>query len=138
LLGYWRHLLTLLVLGLVAVLGYGQWSSYHQRAQRAATAEIADALAGLPAPLPALSDAIASGQPVDLAQAEQIGDKIVTIANASNGTARVEGLLTAAELFRVADKTDKQRDALKGASEHGSGMLAYAAESGLANLELEN
>uniref|UniRef100_UPI0025A09F14 hypothetical protein n=1 Tax=Klebsiella pneumoniae TaxID=573 RepID=UPI0025A09F14 len=45
-------------------------------------------------------------------------------------------LLDAAEAFRLADKRDKQRAALTAAAEGSTGILAYAAEGGLATLEL--
>lgn len=137
-LGYWRQMLAFLVTGLLGVLLWGQWTSYDQRLQRATAAEIADAVQGLPAEIPGLPMLIASDPSTDLGKIEAAGDQVLKIAEGARGAARVEGFLTAAELFRVTGKTDKQRAALTEASERGSGMLRYAAESGLANLELGN
>jgi hypothetical protein len=136
LLGYWKHLVALVVVVLLGILIWGQYTSWYQSGQRAVTAEIARAVSTLPAPVPYLPELIASGQEVDLAKIEQVGDDLVAIANGATGAARVEGLLLAAELFRMSDKVDKQRSALAAASEDAPGALRYAAESGLANLEL--
>lgn len=46
-LGYWRHLVALVVIGLVAVFVYGQWASWQGRQARDAAREISEAKAAL-------------------------------------------------------------------------------------------
>lgn len=137
LLGYWKHLVAAVIVTLLGVLIYGQYVDFHRRSQRTTTSQVATALADLPAELPLLPERIASGQPVDPALLERTGDTLVAIANGASGPAKVEALLQAAELFRLAANPQKQRDALVGASANGQGVLAFAAEGALANLELE-
>ena len=45
---YWRHILGVIGLWLVAVLVYGQYANMQQASQRRTTAEIRDALTELP------------------------------------------------------------------------------------------
>lgn len=137
LLGYWKHLVAAVVVGLLAVLIYGQYADWHRRSQRTTTSQIATALAELPAELPLIPERIAAGEAVDPALLEKTGDTLVAIANGASGPARVEALLQAAELFRIAANPEKQREALAGAAGEAEGVLAFAAEGALANLELE-
>jgi tetratricopeptide (TPR) repeat protein len=134
LLGYWRHLLAVVVLVLLSILLYGQYRDYYRRNQRAISALIADEMARLPDTTPGFSEKIAQGEPIDKAQIETVADAIVAIANGASGASKVEGLLTAGELYRLAGKAEKQRSALEGAA--SDGVLGFAAEEGLANLEL--
>lgn len=136
LLGYWKHIVAIAVMVLVSILVYGQYRDFHRRTQRSTTAQISGALGELPDSLPMLSARIANGEPVDPTELEGVGDKLLAIAGEASGPARVEGYLSAAEVFRLADKTDKQRTALEAAVEDGEGILGYAAEGGLATLEL--
>jgi tetratricopeptide (TPR) repeat protein len=136
LLGYWKHMLAVVVVVLLSILLYGQYRDYYRRTQRSTAALVADQMAKLPDMAPGLSEKVARGETIDKAQLETVGDEIVAIANGATGTARVEGLLTAAELFRLAQKVEKQRGALEGAAGASEGVLAFAAEEGLANLEL--
>lgn len=136
LLGYWKHIVATVVVILVSILVFGQYQDYHRRTQRSTTAQIANALGELPDSLPQLSALIANGEAVDAAKLEATGDQIVAVADDASGTARVEGYLAAAEVFRLADKPDKQRAALNTAAEDGAGILGYAAQGGLATLEL--
>lgn len=136
-LGYWVHMVGVVLLVLLGVLAWGQYGSWYQDRQRAASAQIANTLDGLPSPLGELPSRLASGEAVDLAQVEKVGDELVTIADSAMGTSRVEALMTAAELYRLSAKTDKQRQALADASAEEVGVLSWAAESSLASLELE-
>lgn len=136
LLGYWKHGVALVIVVLIAILGWGQYRDMHRRSQRTATAQIAETLARLPEPLPALAESVASGEQVDVAKVEAVGDELVGLANGTSGTAAAEARITAAEAFRLAGKPDKQRAALENAS-GASGVMAYAVESELANLDLE-
>jgi tetratricopeptide (TPR) repeat protein len=135
LLGYWKHMLAVVVVVLLSILLYGQYRDSYRRDQRTTSALIADEMARLPDLAPGLSEKVAMGEAIDKAQIETVADAIVAIANGASGTARVEGLLTAAELYRLAQKVEKQRGALEGAAD-SKGVLAFAAEEGLANLEL--
>ncbi len=137
-LGYWKHLLAALLVVLLGFLFWGQYQSWVQRSQRAATAEIAEAVATLPAPLVELPERMASGLvEAEPAALEKVGDTLVEQAGATGGTARAEALLNASELYRLAENTEKQRRALADASQGAGGVLLYAAEAALANLELE-
>lgn len=136
LLGYWKHAVALVLVTLLLILGWGQYRDYHRRTQRSTTAAIAETLSSLPAPLPDLAESLASGESIDTAKIEGVGDQLVTLADSSNGTAALEARITAAEVFRLAGKPDKQRAALEKAS-GARGVLAYAVESELANLDLE-
>jgi hypothetical protein len=136
-LGYWKHMVAAVLLVLLGVLAYGQYTDWYKDQQRVASAQIASALGALPAPLPELTESLATGGTVDLAQVEKVGDDLVGIANGTKGTARVEALMTAAELYRMAEKADKQRQALLDASGDAKGVLAWSVQGALANLELE-
>jgi tetratricopeptide (TPR) repeat protein len=135
-LGYWRSALTVVVVVLLGILLYGQYKNYHRRSQRGTAAEIAQEIAKLPAPLPELAQQVASGQTVDTAQLVTTADALMAIGSSSSGTASTEALLHAAELYRLASAPDKQRTALTAATESADGVLLFAAEEGLANLEL--
>ncbi len=134
---YWKHAVVVIVVGLVSVLAFGQYQQYVVREQRRATAAIAEELAKLPVPLPAIASQLASGESVDLAKIEAAGDALVAVANGASGTAAAEARMSAAEAFRLAGKPDKQREALTRALPVASGVLAWSAESALANLDLQ-
>ncbi|MEZ4237778.1 MAG: tetratricopeptide repeat protein [Myxococcota bacterium] len=137
LLGYWKQLVAVVVVFLVLILAWGQYQDITRRTQREATARIAEKVSELPQPLPMLSQAIASGEEIDAAKVQEVGDGLVAIANGTRGTAKVEALLTAAEAYRLAGAPDKQREALSEAVPLARGVLHYSASSALANLELE-
>lgn len=134
---YWKHAVAAVVAGLLAVLAFGQYQQYTVREQRRASAAIAEELSKLPAPLPLLASELASGQPVDLAKVESVGDALVAVANGASGPSATEARMTAAEAFRLAGKTDKQREALTRALPGASGVMAWSVESALANLDLQ-
>lgn len=136
LLGYWKHMVGLVVVVLLGVLLFGQYRDYTRRTQRAASAAISAELSKLPAAVPSLSESHARGETLDVAKIEGVADEIVKIVGGASGTARVEGLLTTAELYRLSGKTDKQRSSLTDAADSSSGVLRFMAESALANLEL--
>ncbi|MBA2321808.1 MAG: tetratricopeptide repeat protein, partial [Deltaproteobacteria bacterium] len=56
---------------------------------------------------------------------------------AATGTASVEAWLKAAELYRLAGKPEPQRACLAAAADSDAGVLTYAANTGLAALDLE-
>lgn len=136
LLGYWKHIVAVVVIALVSVLVWGQYTDFHRRAQRDASRQIAEKLGELPNEIPYLAESIAQGEEVDRTKLAEVADGLVAIANGTAGTARVEAELHAAELYRMANDPEKQRNALTAASADGGGALGFAAESGLANLEL--
>lgn len=135
-LGYWRHGVALVVLVLLGILAWGQYGDWYRNTQRATAAHIADVMSGLPAPMVEIPSRLASGEAVDLAAVEKVADDLVAVANGAGGTARTEALMTAAELYRIVEKPEKQRTALEKA-EGAPGVLGWSVGAALANLELE-
>jgi hypothetical protein len=136
LLGYWRVFVSVVVVVLLAILLYGQYRTWNRRSQRGTAAEVAQALAALPAPVEELPARIASGEAIDPATLVKTADEVVALAESGRGTARAEGLLLASELYRIAGQTDQQRAALDAATTSARRVLAFAAEEGLANIDL--
>lgn len=131
-LGYWKHLVAVIVVVLLAILIYGQYNSTYRRAQRAISAQISEAWAELPAQ--AVPGQLSEG---DQATLRSVADELMTIGAEGKGTAAAEAYLKAAELYRLLDEPESQRAAFEGAVEHASGPLHYAARAGIANLEIE-
>lgn len=134
--GYWKGIVGVIGVVLLCVFFYGQYASMVQADQRSTAGRIASVEAILGAPVVALPDAKAAGQLKDedlLTAARALAE----IARESTGPARVEADLKAAEMFRVAGKADERRSVLEDALPHAEGILAYAAQGALANLELE-
>lgn len=71
------------------------------------------------------------------ARIEQTGDRMMEIAKGVGGAASAEAALEAANLYRIAGNTDKRRQAYEHARSVGDGIVAFAAEQALADLELE-
>ena len=137
-LGYWKHALTVAGVFLLSLLAYGQFGSWEQTSQRRASASIALVESEMSASLIELSQRAAMGVAhVDKESTSQAADKLLAIASGISGTAQVEALLKAAELYRLAGATDKQREALERATETSTGILGYSAQGALADLELE-
>jgi tetratricopeptide (TPR) repeat protein len=137
LLGYWMHLLAIVVVGLLAVLVWGQYGSWVQNQQRQISSQIADVERTLPAALPDLADKVAAGEvkPEDLVDPAA---KIEGIGLGAKGAGAAEALLKSAELYRLAGKPDKQREALEAAAKSaGKNVLGYAAGASLANLDFQ-
>ena len=139
LLGYWPYLVGVLVAILLAFLFYGQYSSYVTRSQREASAALADAVSDLPVPISYLGVQQANGRlELEASELEKTADDLRAKAESATGPARAEGLLKAAEIYRVAGATDKRRTALEDAASGArSPYLRFSAEGGLAALELE-
>ncbi|MBX2801138.1 MAG: tetratricopeptide repeat protein [Myxococcales bacterium] len=137
-LGYWRHMLAVVVTGLLIFLFYGQYITYVQRTQRGMTAEIAKLESELPTSVEVLARAksfgIDAGEDGEL---EKVADDLVTHAEGCWGASRAEALLKAAEIYRTLDNTEKRRNALSQAVDGAEGVMAFAAQGALANLELE-
>ncbi len=136
LLGYWRTFVALLVVVLLSILLYGQYRTWNRRSQRGTAAEVAQALAALPAPVEELPARIATGEVIDLAALVTTADQVVALAESGRGTARTEGLLLASELYRITGETGKQRAALESATSSASRVLEFATHEGLANIDL--
>lgn len=134
---YWKHAATVVVVGLLSVLLYGQWSQYRVREQRGTEAAAALELAKLPASLPILAEQVAQGQAIDTARLLEVGTALVAIADGGTGTAAVDARMTAAEAFRLAKDRARQREALIKAEPLATGVLAWSVQSALANLDLE-
>lgn len=137
LLGYWKHMLAALIAALLAVLFYGQYTSFVHRQQRAAASRIAEVERDLPAPIALLGfqkaqDMLTTSQ----ADLEAAGDRLDVIANETSGAASVEARLKAAELYRLAG-SPKRRTALEAVAATADDVLGYAARAGLAALDLE-
>lgn len=139
LLGYWKHLVGALVLGLVTILIYGQYNQYVQRSQRALAAQISEAERQLKVPLVELPSTLQLGLE-EAPTAETLiraAEKLEAVAKSGKPPGSTEALLKAAELYRLAEAPDRQRAALEAAEARGHGVLAFAAVSALANLDLE-
>lgn len=136
LLGYWKLLVGIVVVGLALILFYGQWQGLQMAQQRGVAAKIASVEARIDAPIIQLAQARDAGQ-IDDVQITKAARDLVEIAREAKGTARVEASLKAAEMFRVVGADDERRAALEDAVPHAKGVLAYAAQGALANLEQE-
>lgn len=136
-LGYWQYLLAGLVVVLLGFLIYGQYTAWVENDQRASSERIYQATKDLP-PLEMIGPQRAFGQPlppkVDL---PGIAAQLEQIAGESRAAARVEALLKAAEIYRLAEDPEGERRALTAAEDSAEGVLAYGVESSLANLDLE-
>lgn len=131
-LGYWKHLVAVVVVALLAILIYGQYTSVQRRNQRAASAEISEAWADLP------REAIPGQETAEqLAEIRAVADELARIGGESGGAASAEAWLKAAELYRTAEAPEQQRVAFEHAAETADGALLYAARSGIANLAIE-
>ncbi len=132
LLGYWKHLVAVIIVGLLAILVYGQYHSIYRQNQRALTAEVAEVWSEIP------QDAI-PGQYTE-PQREQlraIADDLARIGTEGSGPAATEAWLKAAEVYRQLGVTDRQRIAFEQAAQNADGALLFAARTGIATLALE-
>lgn len=141
LLGYWPYLVGALVVVLLSFLFYGQYTAYITRAQRNASAEVYAQVAKLPAPVLLLGPQKAYGaMPMTDAELVSRADKIAEAARGGDGPAMVDGLLQAAEVYRLASAPERQREVLEeaaGEATRGS-MPWYAAHSRIVTLDLES
>lgn len=123
--GYWKHLLAILIVLLLAVLFFGQYRSWHQSHQREASHSIFEIEQGL----------MRSATDVELAAA---ADEFAALASASGGTAKAEAQLKAAELYRSSGNSVRQREVLdEMLAGDLDGVLRFAARSAMASLEME-
>lgn len=132
LLGFWPAIVGTIGVVLVGFLIYGQYQSWNLNNQRKITAETNKIVAELPVPMPM--------QPLSEEDRKELitgADKMMKIGEEGRATARVEAYLRAAEAYREAGATDKQRRALEAAADGATGPLRYSALAGLANLDLE-
>lgn len=153
--GYWKVGAAMIVAGLVVALAWGQYTTWYQARQQATADRIATVQTELYETL------VASRTPAEQTviheqipnltmylmrvpvEEDSFGDlkgaaaRLDTIGSQSGGTAQVEAYLFAAELYRYAGATAESRASLEAASAHARGPLRYAAEGGIANLELE-
>ena len=135
--GYWKHILAVLITGLVMIFIYGQIRQYGIYKQRVTAQQIAEVERDLPtaiANLPALK--MQGGLP-PAEDLEAAAAQLNAIASASSGTAKVEALLKASELYRLSGADEARKTALVSAAEHADGLLMFAAESALASMELD-
>lgn len=136
-LGYWRHLLVAVVLGLLTALGVGQYQGWRVRTERHASAVVADAMDALGAPLIVVAQRVAMADPAapDAAKLKETAAAVHAAADGVRGTGRVAGFLQAAELYRLAGDLAGRRKSLEAAGD-GEGPLGYAVVSGLAAVDL--
>jgi tetratricopeptide (TPR) repeat protein len=136
LLGYWPYLLGAIAVVLGCVFFYGQYTNYVTTQQRASAKAIAKIEAKLPDRVSSLAIRGMTGQdpvsPEDLVASAQ---KLEAVE--ASGPARAEAMLKAAELYRIAEKPGDQRRVLEAAIGAADGVLAFTAESAVANLDLE-
>ncbi len=139
-LGYWPYLLGTLVVLLLGFLFWGQYSSYVTSSQRQGSAKVAEATYDLDAPVYALGIQKAIGRldTEDEALTEAAA-ALVAAAGETSGPAKAEGMLKAAEIYRVVGRDEDRRSALEAASEAApsGSILWFAAEGALASLDLE-
>lgn len=140
LLGYWPYLVGAVVVVLLCFLFYGQYNNYVTRTQRAASADVYAEVAKLPAPVEFLGQQKAYGM-LRKTDAELVAaaDKIAEAAEQGTGPAKVDGLINAAEVYRLGNATERQKEVLTAAAAEASvgTILWHAAQSRLATLELE-
>jgi len=138
LLGYWKHLVAVLIVALLGFLFWGQYTSNVQRTQRGGAGQIAEALSALSVPLEELPEVVFFGEtPVDKDELEKVAGSLESLAGTFTGIVRVEAHLKAAELYRLAGDRDAQRASLESALDGATGVLKFSAVGALANLELE-
>jgi tetratricopeptide (TPR) repeat protein len=79
------------------------------------------------------------GPPDDEARAriEAAADALVVVGDDYGGAAGTEAYLEAADLYERAGKGEQRKVALGRAASSGDGVLAYAAEIGLAQIEID-
>ncbi|MBW2254879.1 MAG: hypothetical protein JRI25_09830 [Deltaproteobacteria bacterium] len=131
-LGYWKHLVAVILVVLLAILVYGQYTSIHRRNQRGMTAEVSEVWNTLPAQ--AIPGQLTDEQKATLRTA---ADELARIGGEGGGPASAEAWLKAAELYRLLGETESQKAALVAAQRFARGSLLYAARSGVANIEME-
>jgi hypothetical protein len=125
--GYWRHIVAVLVLVLLGFLGYGQYDTWYQGDQRETSRSIFEAEKRV---------LMAEEEPPPEVFTE-LADELVAIAELGRGTARIEALLKSAEYYRVAGNTAKQRSSLEAVAESGPSVTGFTAKAALANLDLD-
>ena len=121
--GYWKHVLAVLIFGLLAVLLFTQYIDYVRKSQRDATYLISKVETSLES---------------ESTEAQcAAGNALAKVADQISGTAKIEALLKAAEYFRLCENAAEQRVVLQTAAENAEGLLLYSAIAALANLDLE-
>ncbi len=123
---YWRHMLVIVVLGLLGTLVLGQYRNWRIASERKGSADVAAALTTLDT----------TSEP-DEAALKATAQAVQTAALGLGGSARVAGLLQSAELFRLGGDNAGRRASLTAAGEP-SGVLGYSVASGLAAVDLED
>lgn len=131
----WMYIVAVLVTVLVGVFVYGQYASYERNLQLAAAREVAEEEIHLPASVGELSGLIASGRPVDEAKLVEVAKSLEAVD--TTGAAKVESMVKAAELYRLANLPEDQRRALEQVVATGVDPMATLSNIALANLDLE-
>ena len=130
-LGYWKHVVAIVAIGLLGVLIYGQYQSWAQAQQRG----FADAIAAAQSDLPR----VPPQGPSDDDKQVMIGvaDRLAEVGSGAWGIGRVEAYLFAAEIYRAAGASAQQRTALEAVADEARGPMRFAVIGALANLDLE-
>lgn len=134
LLGYWPYVAGVVGLALVVIFFYGQYVSWERSTQQSLTREVARVEAKMKVPPAEVAFAAAQGAPIP---AEDLVASATRLEGVSgSGAGRVEALLKAGELYRVAGRPDDARRVFAEASATASGPLRALAESALASVEI--
>lgn len=137
-LGYWKAILGVIGIGLLSVLVYGELQNQNRKWQRSYASDISDVLEKLPADLQQLPLRMKFDE--DLISNEDligVGDELLVLADSASGAGRIEAIMKAAEIYRIAGASNQQRAALDKAGAEVQGPLQYAVVSALANMDLE-
>jgi len=136
--GYWRTIIAVIGVGLLSVLIYGELQNQNRKWQRSYASDISDALGELPVDLQQLPLRMKLDE--ELVSTEDlvgVGDTLMQLAGSSSGSAVLEALMKAAEVYRIAGASNQQRQALEEALPLARGPLQYAVVAALANMDLE-
>ena len=124
--GYWKHLLAILVVVLLSILFYGQYKNWHQANQR----ELSHAM------FVATKDLSMDPSDDELRAA---ASQLQEVGKQGRGLGAVDALLKSAELYRNAGDAEGQGSALAAAGEKASGAeQVFLTESQLAMWEMES
>ncbi|MCB9667911.1 MAG: tetratricopeptide repeat protein [Alphaproteobacteria bacterium] len=135
LLGYWMYVLGALVIGLASIFFYSLYRDHKLDQQGSFAEEVSRVESRLDGDIAQLAYLEASGQTLDQAKLMETAQALEAIP--AYGAGHCEALLKAAEIYRLAGRTDDQRRVLEAVEAEGIEPFVYLASSSLANLDLE-
>lgn len=139
LIGYWKHVLAVMILGLISLVIFDQIRTASTNAQRETSAQIAKVERDLPVPIymvPVAKLQGSEGLDDDALRAAAVA--LATIGQDSSGVGAAEAHLKAAELYRVVGDNAERRTQLEAAQGSAKGVLSFSVESALATLDIED